>query len=94
MSFHLPHHSNRAEDTDSDSSQADDDQNWDDWVSDSFAKHPSKSLFDENTFPSVEAVLLHDKSTHGFDLDGTCLRLCLSLFLLVHFLTIDNDVDI
>jgi len=81
MSLHLPPPDlhNRPEDKDSDlssSDQDDDDQNWDDWVSDSFAKQPCKSLFDEQAFPSVEDALLYDQSTHEFDLRGTCSRLC------------------
>jgi protein arginine N-methyltransferase 3 len=85
-SLHLPHPSDipsKEEDTESDSGSSvldDDDQDWDDWVSDSFAKQPCKSLFDEKTFPSVKDALLHDRSDHGFNLSDFCSRLCLYFF--------------
>jgi type I protein arginine methyltransferase len=86
MSLYLSHCSdvhNREEDTESDSGssvQDDDDENWDDWASDSFAKQPCKSLFDEKTFPSIEDAFLHDRSNHGFDLNDICRKLCTHFF--------------
>lgn len=53
----------------SDSSSEDEDETWDDWVSDSMAKQPCKSLFDEKILPSVAEALAYDNSTHGFDLE-------------------------
>ncbi len=55
--------------------EEDGDLTWEDWVSDSASKRPCKSLFDDTTFTSVEEVLKHDKTAHGFDLDGLCSRL-------------------
>jgi protein arginine N-methyltransferase 3 len=86
MSLHLPHPPDdysKDEDTESlsgSSDQEDDDQNWDDWVSDSFAKQSCKSLFDEKTFLSVEDVLRYDQSNYAFDLRDTCSSLCSHLF--------------
>ena len=59
------------------SDEDEDDQNWDDWVSDSV---PSKtySLFENRQFASVAEALQYDKSTYGFDLNETCSRLCSS----------------
>jgi protein arginine N-methyltransferase 3 len=89
MSLHLPHPPDdysKAEDTDSlsaSSGQEDDDQNWDDWLSDSFAKQPCKSLFDQKTLSSVEDALRYDQSKYAFDLKDICSRLCSHLFLII-----------
>ncbi|KAL0960565.1 hypothetical protein HGRIS_005602 [Hohenbuehelia grisea] len=56
----------------------DDDQTWDDWVSDS-AQQPCKSLFDDQVFRSAEECLAHDKAKHEFDLDQTCSKLSLDI---------------
>ncbi|KAG6914799.1 hypothetical protein DXG01_015230 [Tephrocybe rancida] len=82
MSVRLPppadFQNNDDDQTDSASSESDDDdQNWDDWESDSLIKVPCLSLFEEKTLPSVEEVLSHDHSTHGFDLNATCAKLSL-----------------
>ncbi|KAF9464204.1 protein arginine N-methyltransferase [Collybia nuda] len=47
----------------------DEDQNWDDWVSDSLVQQPCRSLFEDKTFPSVGEALAHDADVHGFDLN-------------------------
>ncbi|RDB14874.1 Protein arginine N-methyltransferase 3 [Hypsizygus marmoreus] len=80
MSLHLPPPPNFAKDeeTDSGSSEADDDdQNWDDWASDSLIKAPCQSLFDGKILPSVEEALAYDKASHGFDLNDVCSKLSL-----------------
>lgn len=65
------------EDSDCETSESEnDDQNWDDWVSDSLIRAPCPSLFDEKSLPSVEEALNYDKETHGFDLNGLCTKLC------------------
>ncbi|KAJ3551879.1 hypothetical protein NP233_g12999 [Leucocoprinus birnbaumii] len=64
--------------TDSDSSSStgeDDDQNWDDWVSDSFQKEGCPSLFDETKLPSATEAITYDREKHAFDLDHVCSRL-------------------
>ncbi|KAF8627470.1 hypothetical protein AX17_006282 [Amanita inopinata Kibby_2008] len=62
----------------SDSSDNDDeDETWDDWLSDSLTKQPCKSLFEDTILSSVEEALHNDKLKHGFDLDETCARLSL-----------------
>ncbi|KAG6890579.1 hypothetical protein C0992_000397 [Termitomyces sp. T32_za158] len=66
-----------AEINDSDSESDDDDQNWDDWVSDSLIQVPCLSLFEEKRLPSVEETLSYDRTTHGFDLNSTCMKLSL-----------------
>ncbi|KAJ2919153.1 hypothetical protein MD484_g1262, partial [Candolleomyces efflorescens] len=50
-------------------SEGDEDQNWDDWVSDSNEQQECRSLFDEAVLPSVEAAVKHDISTHSFDIN-------------------------
>ncbi|RXW22484.1 hypothetical protein EST38_g3361 [Candolleomyces aberdarensis] len=51
------------------------DQNWDDWVSDSNQLQECRSLFDETVLPSVDAVIKHDISIHSFDINETCSKL-------------------
>ena len=53
----------------------DDDQNWDDWVSDSLEKRPCKSLFENRTFDTVKEALLNDEVNHGFSLKTISARL-------------------
>ncbi|KAI6027839.1 S-adenosyl-L-methionine-dependent methyltransferase [Pisolithus microcarpus] len=55
------------------------DNNFDDWVSDQALGRPCRSLFDETDFPSVDDALRYDQSTHGFNLTETCTRLNLDL---------------
>ncbi|KAI5995140.1 S-adenosyl-L-methionine-dependent methyltransferase [Pisolithus albus] len=55
------------------------DNNFDDWVSDQALNRPCRSLFDENDFASVDDALQYDQSTHGFNLTETCTRLNLDL---------------
>ena len=80
MSVHLPapaHISDQIDDDDDSASENDDqDQTWDDWVSDSNVEQQCKSLFDDTVLPSVEAVLAYDKETYHFSLDEVCKRLC------------------
>lgn len=85
MSLRLPHLSEPLASIDSEqdshsgsssSEDEEDDQTWDDWVSDSAPKSCT-SLFDkEKSFDSVEKALEYDKDVKGFDLQGTCQRLC------------------
>ena len=65
----LPPNEERSERDRSDSSSEDEDETWDDWVSDSMAKQTCKSLFDDRILASVSEALAYDKSTHGFDLE-------------------------
>ncbi|KIL67772.1 hypothetical protein M378DRAFT_975790 [Amanita muscaria Koide BX008] len=57
----------------------DDDENWDDWVSDSLVQPPCKSLFDDTSFPSVEETLRYDETTHDFNLDRLCSKISLDI---------------
>ncbi|EGN97901.1 hypothetical protein SERLA73DRAFT_91051 [Serpula lacrymans var. lacrymans S7.3] len=63
----------------SDSEDDEEDNNWDDWVSDQVAHQPCESLFEDRRFPSTTEALAFDKSTHNFDLEATCSRLKLDL---------------
>ncbi|PBK95719.1 S-adenosyl-L-methionine-dependent methyltransferase [Armillaria gallica] len=78
MSLRLPVADVIVEDGPSQSSsdEDDEDETWDDWVSDS-ARQPCRSLFEEKSFPSVEEALKYDNATHSFDLNGTCAKLSL-----------------
>ena len=82
MSVRLPapaHISDPIDNEDSGPSESesdDDDQTWDDWVSDSDTQQQCKSLFCHKVLPSVEAALAYDKETYHFSLDEACKRLC------------------
>ncbi|KAI8986156.1 S-adenosyl-L-methionine-dependent methyltransferase [Trametes punicea] len=62
------------------SSDEDDDQTWDDWVSDSFERRPCKSLFEDRTFESVQEALAYDEAAHGFSLKEVASRLALDQY--------------
>ncbi|CAL1713691.1 unnamed protein product [Somion occarium] len=66
--------------SDSSDSEDESDLTWEDWISDSGAKRPCKSLFDDTTFTSVAEALEYDKDTHGFDFEQTCSRLSLDSY--------------
>ena len=53
------------------SSSEDEDDTWEDWESDSLAKQPCRSLFDDSTLPSATETIEYDKKTHDFDLNAT-----------------------
>lgn len=72
-----PEKNSSSEDTD------DDDQNWDDWVSDSIVQQECRSLFEDKKFTSIEEAVAHDKSAHGFDINHAVKRLCESLSYLI-----------
>ncbi|KAK0201522.1 protein arginine N-methyltransferase [Desarmillaria ectypa] len=78
MSFRLPAADVVDEDSlsQSGSDEDDNDQTWDDWVSDS-AHQPCRSLFEEKSFPSVEEALKYDNVTYDFDLNAICAKLSL-----------------
>ncbi|KAI0365345.1 protein arginine N-methyltransferase [Pilatotrama ljubarskyi] len=61
----------------SSSEDEDDDQTWDDWVSDSISKRPCKSLFEDKTFDSAQEALAYDETAHGFSLKDVSSRLAL-----------------
>ena len=60
---------------DSSSTGEDDDENWNDWVSDSHAHIPCYSLFDGTSLPTAEAALKYDKEKYGCDLDSLTKKL-------------------
>lgn len=63
-----------------DNDYPEEDNNFDDWVSDQALNRPCRSLFDEEKdFPSIDEALRYDQSTHGFSLAETCTRLNLDL---------------
>lgn len=57
------------------SSEDEEDQTWDDWVSDSMSNRPCKSLFEDRTFDTVQEALAHDEATHGFSLKDVTTKL-------------------
>ena len=79
MSLHLPAdqlHLSGSESDRTQSSEDEEEETWEDWVSDSMDNRPCKSLFDyEKTFTSVPEAMNHDKLVHGVDLDAICSRL-------------------
>ncbi|KAH8104934.1 S-adenosyl-L-methionine-dependent methyltransferase [Phellopilus nigrolimitatus] len=60
---------------DSSSTGDDDDENWDDWVSDSQNKRPCLSLFDGSEQSSAAAALAYDKEKFSVDLQALIERL-------------------
>ncbi|KAH9932760.1 protein arginine N-methyltransferase [Epithele typhae] len=46
-------------------------ETWDDWMSDSLDKRPCKSLFEDHTFDTVQEATLNDETRHGFSLKAT-----------------------
>lgn len=71
----------------------DDDENWDDWVSESESKKTYMSLFDSSSLPSVEAVLKYDKENFGVDLEEISKKLNLDFHRrarLINYIRKDN----
>jgi protein arginine N-methyltransferase 3 len=61
------------------SSSEEEEETWDDWVSDSEST-PCKSLFVDEVFPSAEAALQNDRYKYNFDLNATCSSLGMFVF--------------
>jgi type I protein arginine methyltransferase len=80
MSFRLPSqhiedlssHDDPEENSGSSGEDVEDDQTWDDWISDSMLNRPCKSLFDDQVFPSVGAATEYDRVKFDFDLEKQC----------------------
>jgi len=51
------------------------DNNFDDWVSDQELSRPCQSLFEDRSFPTADAALNYDESVHAFSLTETCTKL-------------------
>ncbi|EIW81556.1 S-adenosyl-L-methionine-dependent methyltransferase [Coniophora puteana RWD-64-598 SS2] len=92
MSLHLPASSLQATspaESDIDASSAssvtgsdyaDEDNNFDDWVSDQMEAQPCRSLFEDKTLPSAGEALKYDEETYGFGLDAVCEKLALDAY--------------
>lgn len=68
-------------------SESDDDQTYDDWIETGNVQ--CQSLFDDKVLPSVALALEHDRSAHGFDLQGTCASLGWGMFFCI-FTSLDR----
>src|SRR5258708_35129401 len=66
----------QSEDASSVSSSDIDDDQWNDWISDSNTQQECKALFDDKHFPSVQAAAAYDKEIHSFVLNDVCKALC------------------
>lgn len=75
----------------SDSDYAEEDNNFEDWVSDQDQSQSCRSLFEDKSFPSANAALLYDKTAHNFDLSSTYAKL--SAYLLVSIIASIADDD-
>ena len=75
-----PDESLEAGSSSSESEGDEEDQNWDDWVSDS-NQQQCRSLFDETLLPSVDAAVKHDISIHSFDINETSSKLGSSIVI-------------
>lgn len=83
MSIRLPapdHISGPNSDLEDFSSSSDDgddeDETWDDWVSDSNTRQGCKSLFDERILSCVEDAVTYDRENYKVDINELCRRLC------------------
>ncbi|KAJ6455461.1 protein arginine N-methyltransferase [Mycena sanguinolenta] len=76
----LPEDDSGSEEGTASSEEDNEEETWDDWVSDSMEQRPCRSLFEDKLLPSVEEALAYDKGTHGFDLDGFCVQLSLDTY--------------
>ena len=59
----------------SSSTGEDNDEDWNDWVSDEGDKRPCQSLFDGSSHPSADVALAYDKEKFGVDLQALVTRL-------------------
>ncbi|KAL5524274.1 hypothetical protein ACEPAF_9414 [Sanghuangporus sanghuang] len=59
----------------SSSTGEDNDEDWNDWVSNEEDKKPCQSLFDGTSHPSADTALAHDKEKFGVDLQVLAARL-------------------
>lgn len=70
---------------------ADEDNNFEDWISDQGQLQACRSLFEDKAFATATEALNYDRSTHGFDLDvvskqwSTSLLTCPSRLLKTSF---------
>lgn len=65
--------------SESDSDYAEEDNNFEDWVSDQAQNQSCRSLFEDKAFPSAAAARAHDKDVHNFDLRTISAKLELDL---------------
>lgn len=65
--------------SESDSDYAEEDNNFDDWVSDQAQNQSCRSLFEDKAFSSAAAARAHDKDVHNFDLRTISAKLELDL---------------
>jgi type I protein arginine methyltransferase len=91
MSIHLPPPENISvpnsdiEDSSS-SSEGEDEETWDDWVSDSNTRQGCKSLFDDKILSCVEDVVAYDRESYKVDIIEICKRLCKFPLRLFHII--------
>lgn len=63
------------------SSDAEDEQTqWEGWEDDEPDGGPVQSLFEDATFPTVEAAIVHDAKKHCFDIRQFCALVFFTLF--------------
>lgn len=85
MSIHLPAPHNISgpnsdpEKSSSSDGEEDEDETWDDWVSDSNTRQGCKSLFDEKILSCVEDAVAYDRENYKVDINELCKRLGKSL---------------
>jgi type I protein arginine methyltransferase len=90
MSIHLPApdnisgpNSDPEKSSSSSDGEEDEDETWDDWVSDSNTRQGCKSLFDEKIFSCVEDAMAYDRENYKVDINELCKRL--GKCLIIHF---------
>lgn len=82
MSIHLPPPNNISVpysdpiESSTSSEGEDDEETWDDWVSDSNTRQGCKSLFDETILSCVEDAVRYDRENYKVDINELCKRLC------------------
>jgi protein arginine N-methyltransferase 3 len=73
------------------SDYAEEDNNFEDWVSDQAQNQACRSLFEDKTFPSATATLSYDKAIHNFDLSSTCAALSSCSLVMMHIASIADN---
>jgi protein arginine N-methyltransferase 3 len=88
MSYRIPNIPDKAYASDSGSETDDSDDNCSDWASNFGEALRTKSLFDEEVFPTPEEAIAHDKAKHGVDVKEVKERLGLDVYGLMRLVNL------
>lgn len=88
MSYRIPNIPDKAYASDSGSETDDSDDNCSDWASNFGEALRTKSLFDEEVFPTPEEAIAHDKAKHGVDVKEVKDKLGLDVYGLMRLVNL------